>query len=1060
MRELLKYILLFFFLLIGLSLSAQTSYGGTPPSWNAPKSKLKSHSELKSHVISNPFTVQQLIEDEERSEDMPERVGINLATRLSVAEDGEWDILPSGERICRLKIESNGALALSLYYSNFEIPQASQLYIYNGDHSHLLGAYTSETNPQGGAFATEFVAGDNLILEYVDNSSGELPKINIEKICYGYKNLKVSSIDKLRCMVDVVCSEGEDWINEKDGVVKMVTVIGNYSYLCSATLLNNTSEDCTPYIYTAFHCLEGDGTIASAIDLKKTIFYFNYEAVECGSDEIKDTETIVGCTLLEGKSLASSDGLDQALLLISSDIPTSLVPYFNGWDRGITPPQRGVSIHHPKGAVKKISTYISQATSGTWPSISLGGVNAHWVVQFTRTANGHSATEGGSSGSPLFNQNKLVVGALTGGNSSCENPQGSNYYGKLQRFWSYISKYLDPINSGTTSLQGKWKGEIIASPKGLNAKLSEDATKVELTWLPLSNTPSNYIVYRNGVIVGHPTSNSFTDENIYTGKHTYQVSAYYDDLKSETAKSNQSVVSKSPVVAPIIDTVARASENSVILDWSMPQSEQTIFWGSGLSTLKLSTNLSCPVYFGQKWGEEDLSGLEGYVIKRVKTVCLADVNYTLYIRQGTNIYTQSLPVVPFDKEVEIVLDKEFVVGVSAPLYCSLRVNSGEGYLVATDSDKIVEGKGNIVSVDGYEWHNLDTKGNISIKAILCPPRNGVKEVVSVSDFEDMVISSSVPVAYSQPDKFRLYRNGELLTTMSGLTTRYTDRNMVKGQTYEYLLEALYKDGEVCASLPYSYYLNDKSFTAQIESVEVNGQLLKEERGGVYNYSATCANDLAEIIVTAKDNGVVMINGAEGELYNENISFGGKYRLPVTIISESGESRAEYELSLYKLPSDILIKRWDDVLTIMNNPDNNGSLSFVGYEWYLNDERLPDTEPYITIPKGVGSDDIFSVKVVTEEGVELKSCGVSFDSVESEVFLYPNAVERGGELTLTIIAPQSSVVTATLAHLTGQIQPLTLSVGENIVKAPQVSGTYIINVTLSNGVAKNLKFIVR
>jgi hypothetical protein len=218
--------------------------------------------------------------------------------------------------------------------------------------------------------------------------------------------------------------------------------------------------------------------------------------------------------------------------------------------------------------------------------------------------------------------------------------------------------------------------------------------------------------------------------------------------------------------------------------------------------------------------------------------------------------------------------------------------------------------------------------------------------------------------------------------------------------------------------------------------------------------------LAEIIVTAKDNGVVMINGAEGELYNENISFGGKYRLPVTIISESGESRAEYELNLYKLPSDILIKRWDDVLTIMNNPDNNGSLSFVGYQWYLNDERLPDTEPYITIPKGVGSDDIFSVKVVTEEGVELKSCGVSFDSVESEVFLYPNAVERGGELTLTIIAPRSSVVTATLAHLTGQIQPLTLSVGENIVKAPQVSGTYIINVSLSNGVAKNLKFIVR
>ena len=78
MRELLKYILLFFSLIIGLPLLAQTSYGGMPPSWGAPKSRLKSHGELRSHVISNPFTIEQLIEDEEMSEDMPERVGIRI----------------------------------------------------------------------------------------------------------------------------------------------------------------------------------------------------------------------------------------------------------------------------------------------------------------------------------------------------------------------------------------------------------------------------------------------------------------------------------------------------------------------------------------------------------------------------------------------------------------------------------------------------------------------------------------------------------------------------------------------------------------------------------------------------------------------------------------------------------------------------------------------------------------------------------------------------------------------------------------------------------------------
>ena len=1061
MREYIKFILLIFSFIIAFPSLAQTSFGGTPPSWNISKTKLKSNRELKSYEISNPFTTEQLLEDEEMSDDMPERVGINLSTQLSLAKDGEWDLLPSGESICRLKIESSGALAILLYYSQFEIPQGAKLYIYNEDHSHLLGAYTNETNPEGGAFATEFVAGDNLILEYVASASYAEPKIEIEKICYGYKNLKVTTEEKLSCMVDVVCSEGYDWQNEKDGVVKMITNIGGYSYLCSATLLNNTAEDCTPYIYTAFHCFEGNGLVASAIDLRKTVFYFNYEATGCGGEDVKQTTTLVGCTLLEGKSLNSYEGLDQALLLLSSEMPVSLVPYFNGWDRGTRPPQSGVSIHHPKGAVKKISTYISPATSDTWPSVSTaGGVNGHWVVQFTSTANGFSATEGGSSGSPLFNQYKLVTGALTGGNSSCSNSAGSNYYGKFQRFWPLISRYLDPLNSDATSLSGKRMGEAIASPKALNAKFVEDATKVELSWLPLSEPPTNYIVYRNGVIVGHPLDNNFIDENIYTGKHIYQVSAYYADIKSETSKSNQSVVEKYPVVTPAIDTVARISDKDLSLTWALPQSEQTIFWGSGIPNKRIVTDISYPIYLGQMWSETDLSGLENYIIKRVETTCLANINYTLYIRQGTNIYTQQLPVVSTDRNVEITLDKEFVVAKDLPLYCTLRVNSGSGFIVATDGGDIVEGKGNIVSTDGYQWLDLDTKGNICIKAILSPPSEGYKNVESVSEFDGMVVSSSIPVPFQLPDKYRLYRNGELLTTLSGLTTKYTDRNLPGGEAYEYCLEAIYKDGECSKSVPYRFYLSDKSFLSQIDDVVVNGVILPENKGGKYNYSASCINDIAEIVVTAKNNGVVVINGVERGEYVEDISAGGKYSLPITIISESGESSAEYELNLYKLPQNILIRRWDDVLTVMNNSENNGAMAFVEYNWYLNGEELSCHDSYITIPDGVDGDDAFSVRLVTDEGIELESCDMSFDVIDSSVLLYPNVVERGGEVMLSITAPQSHSITATLSHISGQTQPLNLTHGDNILVAPQILGTYIINIVFSNGETKSLKFIVK
>lgn len=1055
----IKFIIFLLSLLYVLPLSAQISFGGTPPSWNAPKSKLKSYDDLKSTIITNPFTIEQLLQDEERSEGLPERVGINLATQLSIAQDGEWEMLSSGEKISRLKIESRGAIAISLYYSKFEIPQGAKLFIYNSTRTHLLGAYTSQTNPEGGAFATEFVAGDNLILEYVASSDGEMPRIEIEKICYGYKNLKVSTSELLNCMVDVVCSEGDDWQKEKDGVVKIITTIGNYSFLCSATLLNNTAQDFTPYVYTAFHCIEDNGVVASAIDLKKTLFYFNYEQKECGSSEVKESTTLVGCKFLEGKSLDSPAGLDQLLLLMTSNIPTSLTPYFNGWDRGFSVPESGVGIHHPKGAVKKISTYISPAVSGTWPTIGDGeGVNGHWLVEFTTTENGYSVTEGGSSGSPLFNQNKLVVGALTGGSSSCANPTGSNYYGKIQRFWPYISKYLDPLNSGAYSLEGVRKGEIIPSPKALNVK--ETDGYAELSWLPLEDDPTNYIVYRNGLIIGHPTSNSFVDNNLYTGKHTYQVSAYYASTGAESSKSNSSILVKHPIVTPSIDIVERISENNVVINWSLPQSEQKIFWGGEHPVARLTTQTKFPIYFGQMWSASDLSEMNGYVIKRVETSCLANIDYTLYIRQGSNIYTQQIPKTTVDEDVVITLEKEFVINDREPIYCALRVNRGNGPFVKVDGEKIIENRGNMVSYDGYEWSGLDTKGNINIKPIISPPLKNFKGVENTTLLDNKSVLSSIPAPFKMPEEYKIYRNNEHVATLSGEVSKYTDRNLPKGENYEYRVEAHYSNNEVTTSVPYDFYLSEKSYNAQIDELIVNGIGLTAKGGEQYHYAATCSNNIADIVVTAKDNGKVIINGEERETFSQDISSGGKFILPVTIISESGEVKTEYTLNIYKLPPNIVIKRWDDVLSIVNNPENNGALNFVEFKWFLNGEELSDQTPYITIPEGVGSSDIFLVKATTQEGIELESCEMIFVPSASTIFLYPTIVERGGNIILNITSPDSYSITATLTHVAGMVQPLTLTMGDNTIEAPQLSGVYIINVALSSGETKSLKFIVK
>ncbi len=103
-------------------------------------------------------------------------------------------------------------------------------------------------------------------------------------------------------------------------------------------------------------------------------------------------------------------------------MPTAYNPYFNGWDRSDEAGDDGVSIHHPDGDIKKVSTYEQMVSSTFWT-----GKPTHWMLWWAETTNGKSITQGGSSGSPVFNQDKRIIGDLTGGyaSNSCDNPSPS-----------------------------------------------------------------------------------------------------------------------------------------------------------------------------------------------------------------------------------------------------------------------------------------------------------------------------------------------------------------------------------------------------------------------------------------------------------------------------------------------------------------------------------------------------------------------------------------------------------------------------------------------------------
>ena len=398
------------------------------------------------------------------AEGKPPRYAVHLPVNISTQNGGTWFELKGGARVWRLRLETNGALATTLLYNMFDIPEGGLVHIYNDDRSHMIGAFTSQNNADGGTYATQLVIGEACTIEYYEPAHvrGQ-GLIEIADLGYCYRHIYGVEPENGRggsqsCEVDVNCSpEGNNWQDEKRGVVRVGLVFANgSSSWCTGSMVNNTSLDCAPYLLTALHCTEGSSTNSFG----QYVIYYNYESSGCGSGSAPTNQTAVGVTeLANSGDGGGNSGSDFSLLEVTGNISSSYNIYYNGWNAQATAGTGGVGIHHPAGDRKKISTYSSQLQSTQWGSAS----GSHWQVYWVGTANGHGVTEGGSSGSPLFDNQGRIVGTLTGGGSYCfqvPNPS-PDQYGKMAYHWQSnpgddLKDYLDPANTGQLTLSGTY----------------------------------------------------------------------------------------------------------------------------------------------------------------------------------------------------------------------------------------------------------------------------------------------------------------------------------------------------------------------------------------------------------------------------------------------------------------------------------------------------------------------------------------------------------------------------------------------------------------------------
>lgn len=400
-----------------------------------------------------------LAADDARPGAKPWRFAVPVPVAVSPLTHGSWTT-EAGKPVWRLAVSIPGAKHLNFGFTDYRLPAGATLTLRSLAGSDVRGPYTS-AHSAAGQLWTPVLRGDSteLVLRLPDAASRDAVRLSLTQVGYGFRGFGAKDETAAKsgaCNVDVACPAGDEWRDESRSVARY-TISG--ALLCTGSMMNNTAGDFAPYFLTASHCLPAHALAAT------TVYYWNYETSTCGGVANGSLDqTQIGAVMLSTSAAQTFVGSDFALVQLLQAPPAEFKVYYSGWDRRDLAPVGVTGIHHPNGDEKRIShdfdataiaNYIEEPTDGvTGTHIKV----ARWDV---------GVTEGGSSGSGIWNTEHRLVGTLSGGYSSCQAATEPDWYGRMYSHWNdyptpltSLDSWLDPAGSGAQVLDG-------ADPNGI-----------------------------------------------------------------------------------------------------------------------------------------------------------------------------------------------------------------------------------------------------------------------------------------------------------------------------------------------------------------------------------------------------------------------------------------------------------------------------------------------------------------------------------------------------------------------------------------------------------------
>lgn len=373
-----------------------------------------------------------------------------LATSAATVRFLEWQTMNDGKQVAGISISSPGARSLRLGILVNRLPdRAIFRFLKPGseiarevDGSEVMAMIrrnqmSAGNSDQARTYWSPAIDGDTVLMEI------ELPAdIGTEQVDIAVPSIShivKSPVDEMAilenakvgesgsCNIDVSCDAA--WSSDRNAVVKISYVEDGSAYECSGTLVaDSDSSSFIPYFLTAKHCI---GNQAVASTLESNWFYYS---------------TYCNSGVANGSSVSKAGGAE--LLYASTNTDTSFMRLaatppsgakFAAWSA--TAPTLGLqatSVHHPQGDLQKISKgsidAFSTCTAPDYDGVFSCSPTSQSIGTFVNVTFTSGGAESGSSGSGLFKTEggqHYLIGNYLGGSSSCNNPTGSNRYGRL-----------------------------------------------------------------------------------------------------------------------------------------------------------------------------------------------------------------------------------------------------------------------------------------------------------------------------------------------------------------------------------------------------------------------------------------------------------------------------------------------------------------------------------------------------------------------------------------------------------------------------------------------------